>query len=82
MDKSERPKFPLAGQCLSVLPSVMVLPDRGSIYNGRMKSQPDFDTSYSLLEQLCHEPQEASWERLVKLFPPQLRSWTLRDDRR
>jgi len=38
------------------------------------------ETSASLLERLRHQPDAASWERLVGLYTPLLRGWLRRND--
>jgi RNA polymerase sigma-70 factor (ECF subfamily) len=38
------------------------------------------DTSFSLLDRLCHSPDAESWNRLVELYTPVLRSWLRRYD--
>ncbi|MBI2477959.1 MAG: RNA polymerase sigma factor [Planctomycetia bacterium] len=39
-----------------------------------------FETSHSLIDQLCNEADAASWERLVGLYSPLLRGWIDRYD--
>lgn len=39
-----------------------------------------FETSHSLIDQLCHEADAAAWERLVALYSPLLRGWIDRYD--
>lgn len=38
------------------------------------------DTSLTLLDELCRSPDDESWERLVSLYSPLLRSWLRRYD--
>ena len=40
----------------------------------------EHDTSLTLLEELCGSPQQASWERMVNLYSPLLRSWIGRNE--
>jgi RNA polymerase sigma-70 factor (ECF subfamily) len=35
----------------------------------------DANTSLTLLDQLCRNPQEATWDRLVEIYAPLLRGW-------
>jgi len=45
-----------------------------------MNADRSFQTSHTLLEQLCNESDAASWERLVELYSPLLRGWIDRYD--
>jgi RNA polymerase sigma-70 factor (ECF subfamily) len=45
-----------------------------------MNADRGFQTSHTLLEQLCNESDAASWERLVDLYSPLLRGWVDRHD--
>ena len=42
------------------------------------------ETSFSLLDRLRHNPEEAAWQRMVDLYSPLIRGWlrryTLADD--
>ena len=39
-----------------------------------------FETSHSLIDQLCHNSDAESWDRLVELYSPLLRGWINRYD--